>query len=291
MRNTIILMLCLATTISSASIKSLSLTQAIAKKLISVSFSSNGSLIGTCIDANYTNLTKDTLNITAENGTYLRTLSSTGLNVLITKRISTVLPKLAHKLEQLFALPTDYPKSFISPINNYEIAKNPMPESVKLCEMIDSFDLNCYTGQTAVAAFMNKQNNGMIRGAYIEKVNALRAYTAKVYRQKFETFGTDREFYTNPVYRPVEFGNAVTLGANGTYFVKNFNAGDEVKMEMYDAKGKLLKQMGYNFLYFGNHGLMIHDLAVSNLPAQQKYYVRLIHNNVLETEWIVDVKV
>jgi hypothetical protein len=288
MLKTIIILICVSTNVH-AFVKQITLTEAIKKHLINVTFGNRGYLIGKCIEGNYFNISDDTLNIETENGMYLKALSGTGIDAIITKRVNTIIPKKMNVRVSLWALATKYCTGNFDMNSMYEIAKNPIPESVKLCEMIDSLDLNCYTGQTAMVAFMNKANNTEIRGAYIAKVNALRKYTAKTFNQQYIYFGTDVEFMKNPVYRPMLIGTSIALGDKGNYFIKNFNEGDNIEMALYNNMGQKVNNLGFQYYLFGSHGFMLHDLAASNFPNKQKYFVRIIHNGILETEWIVDV--
>jgi hypothetical protein len=86
--------------------------------------------------------------------------------------------------------------------------------------------------------------------------------------------------------RPLEF---VKLGINGSYFINDYKDGDVVKLEVYDRNGKKLKNLNYEPLYYGSKGLMMRNLTVGNLPKEERFFVRVMRNNKLEREWLVDV--
>jgi hypothetical protein len=193
-------MLCLGSTVEAATAE-LSLKEAINLRKVEATFKPNGYAIGECVKGEIKNLTSDTLLIKVEAGTFFKCLSTNKQDLYVTRAKSFRLEKNASTVEGFMCLGvfTEYaPPSADDDL----VVQNPSNKYMPgLCKIIDSLELNCQTGQTAVNALIYNLPMSSVIGAFVPNVNAVRLYLAKSLNVPFTDFASQFDLLENPLYR------------------------------------------------------------------------------------------
>jgi hypothetical protein len=281
----VIALMCLGSTASATIVKT-DIRDAINNHLVNADYSCQGYVIGASIVGEFENLSRDTIMVDCPTGLFLDCLDPTCTNVYLTSGATLLIPKRG-KVKSKFMCLAESRLKVPTLASGFVVAPPSHSGAPKLCQIIDSLSLNCFTGQSALFALMENTEVASVIGAFVPKVNAVRQYVAIENKKRFFDFGDDYELSINPLFRPTKVNTAVALGTNGSYFVENYKDGDKVTLEVFDDRGKKLREIGFEKLYYGSKGLMMNKLQFSTNEADATFFVRVMKNNQLEREWLV----
>jgi hypothetical protein len=283
----ILALMCLGNT-ASATIVKIDIQDAINKRVISADFSCLGYAIGESIIGNFENLSDDTVSINCPIGLFLDCLDPDKANVYLTSGASFTLAK-KDKIERRFMCLAGDRSSLPNTTSSFIITKAKHDAAPRLCELIDSLSLNCYTGQSSLYALHEYSEVSKIIGAFIEKVNVLRLYVAQQNSKIFIDFASEYDLMLNPVFRPMAANSTISLGINGSYFINDLEEGEKITLEVFNDKGKKMYDLPFEVLLYGSKGMMLSKINFSSVEANSIYFVRVMRNKKLDREWLVQV--
>jgi hypothetical protein len=251
-------------------------------------FTAEGGHIGNTLRINATSTLIDTFDVIIPPGTQFNNDNPIYQGLIVTKKeVITIYPKtMASKLVK--AMCNNQGK--LTPIKNGTLTyvENNNPSTLLLCKYIDSFNIQNFIGQQAIWLALNNRSLTELTGGILDQINIMRWCLATSRNCTFDTAKFTYEYGLDPLYRKTRGSNLVQLGNNGKIILDTLKANDIVKIKVYDADGKYLRDIGFESILYGSSKRILNNISVGGLKEFDFVFVRLEINNTTAKEWMIE---
>ncbi|MEY3235999.1 MAG: hypothetical protein RI883_100 [Bacteroidota bacterium] len=251
------------------------LETAIANKLISVEFISNGEYSGESLIMKVKNLNSKKMEIRINAGTYFAAPSDDEQNLIIPQEDFIVLEPKGSKEKLLNGYCTNMGNAAPNSGGLFVLKKSNITGMQEFITLIKGKTLESYTIQSAIWALTDHESVSNVDGENSAEIDVLRKELFKITGQK-ETWYKSRQEYAVSEDRQI---NTETLAINGKLKFQTVK-GAIIHEEIYDSEGKILFKLSESVVKLGGEVGYEFNLKVKGWK-KGNYEIRLMDGTKL----------